>query len=628
MSSMERRTLRFGMLPSLWNEFPPRPPWADNPGSADDPGDGLIQSKKSIDRVTLILKALYDAWSDSTVQSNPIKSSTLPKVATLTEMPKICLVLWGMKQERLLDHFFEHDTRDTDLPLDVSRLQKILPEEDAYHAIVFSTEQYRAKPRQWEDNQHIKIPEEEPLSLEKLNEYGSGSYGTVTGCQCKVTLKRYARKEGRTPEARRHLQREVDRLKLLGHRHIVQYVKSYERGETYSILLRPVATTDLKKLLGRYDRNGYNYADDGQSRVRDRTIFRPIILTSFGCLSLAMAQIHSRNIRHKDIKPENILYQKALKNEPARFLWADFGLAHYFAQGEGSKTLTNMEHYSKKYAAPESVQADLLSTLTQQADKDQTHLSAATVDYEGASHEGSSDASKTSKSAGTARNRSSDIFSFGCVFLETLSHLVNEMRGKRDREEFDSYAPFYENINELIKWADEEIKHLEPASELKLLFEIGKEMIAPEPGDRPKIHQIVHRLRHTNNASIYFCTKCWEGKGKEDQIIFQHDSNEHPPLQVQPSPSESIRQAQADPEVKENALAGLGLTQPPPEREPELLVPAESSSAAAQRPQTGLHRSAIRQPGPAVELDRPRNRPRFQEPVGDDEDLSLEKMHI
>ena len=619
---MERQTTRFGVLPCLWNEFPPRPAWDDHIGSAEDPGDGLVYSEEQINLVRSILKDLYEAWSNTTVQSSPARSGTSPKVAKLTEMPKICLVLYGMKQERLLDYFREYGIVDKDLPLNPSTIKEILPDEDSDHATAFSTEQYRAVLRQWDDGTHIIIPSEEPLPLEKQNDYGSGSYGVVTRCKCKFTRKSYARKEQVSREARAHLKREVDRLQRLEHRHIVQFAKSYERGDTYGILLRPAATTDLKKLLKRYDKNGYDYGANGESRVRERKLYKPIILTSFGCLSRGLAQIHSRNIRHRDIKPENILYQKELLPEPAGFLWADFGLAHYF-EGKGSKTTTNMQHYSDKYAAPESIEANLLSAHVQRANQDHTHLQIQGLEMEG-SHEGSSDISKTDAPGHIGRGRSADIFSFGCVFLETLSHLVDEQRGELDRKEFESCAPFYKHIDQLKAWAVEEMKYLQPENSLKLLFEIGLEMIAREPDARPKIHTIVQRLRDA--SPDYFCSKC-QDEAREDRGVSEKEVVGEPHrLRDQPSVSDSIiKENQADPETRRLLLADLILPVPSPQellrRNEALPEQAESSSVARLPSPVQPRRSALKHTNP-VNPDKQKNTPHFKDLNLDDEDLS------
>lgn len=66
----------------------------------------------------------------------------------------------------------------------------------------------------------------------------------------------------------------------------------------------------------------------------------PVLFYAFGCLSKGLAYIHSHNICHNDIKPANILYEKAFDNHGARLLWADFGLAYDFSATGNSKTRT------------------------------------------------------------------------------------------------------------------------------------------------------------------------------------------------------------------------------------------------------------------------------------------------
>ena len=158
-------------------------------------------------------------------------------------------------------------------------MRTIFEPDDADHAKTFSTEQYRAVCRTWNDGEHIKIAEEEPLPMKYINEYGKGSYGSVTRDQHTFTDAFYACKEQISVEARAHLLRGIARLKKLGHRHIVQLVKSYQRGNRYGILLKPAATTDLKKLLDRYRRNGLDYDKDSRDRRRDRVVLKLVLLT-------------------------------------------------------------------------------------------------------------------------------------------------------------------------------------------------------------------------------------------------------------------------------------------------------------------------------------------------------------
>jgi serine/threonine protein kinase len=95
--------------------------------------------------------------------------------------------------------------------------------------------------------------------------------------------------------------------------------------------------------------------------------------TYFGCLTAALAYLHDQNIRHKDIKPQNILIYKA------NILFADFGLSRDFADDVGSTT-SGLTPASPRYSVPE------------------------VAAYE-------------------ARNTSSDIRSLGCVFVEMIAAL-------------------------------------------------------------------------------------------------------------------------------------------------------------------------------------------------------------
>ncbi len=325
-------------------------------GNADDPGDGKVYDARCIEEVERILKAFYEAWSEATIKANqvsPTMPDTIRQVGKIPEMARICLILRGMKQERLLDCFCEDSKDDKHLPFKPENLKLIFDQDDAFHAETFCTEQYRAISRTWNDGEHIKVADAEPFSLIFINEYGKGSYGSVRKHRHAFTNVFYACKEQISAEARAHLLREIARLKKIGHRHIVQFVKSYQRGDRYGILLKPAATTDLKKLLDRHRRNGFDYNKSAGDRRRDRTVLKPVLLTAFGCLSRGLAHMHGCNIRHKDIKPANILYEKALDPNPARFLWADFGLAHNFGNTGNSKTVSkHRQRYSPRYAAP------------------------------------------------------------------------------------------------------------------------------------------------------------------------------------------------------------------------------------------------------------------------------------
>lgn len=524
MSEAERRTIRFGTYSLLWEHFPSRRDLNGNVGNADDAGDGKIYDKGSVEEARQILKTFYDAWTEATIKAkgaDPTSPETLRKVGKIPGMAKICLILRGMKQERLLDRFCEVSRDDKHLPLKVETMRTIFEPDDADYAKTFSTEQYRAVCRPWNEGEHIEIAEEEPLPLKHIRDYGEGSYSRVKEKQHAFTNVFYACKEQISDEARPHLQRETARLKKLEHRHIVQYAGSYERGNRYGILLKPAATTDLKKLLDRYRRNSLDFERDSGDRRRDRVVLKPVLLTLFGCLSQGLAHIHGCNIRHKDIKPANILYVKALGSKPARFLWADFGLAHDFGNSGNSKT-TSRHRYSPRYAAPEIMQEFEVRSA-------RGEIEAKDSDEERIQEEVEEEQSGGGLDGTVGHGRSSDIYSFGVVFLEVLSYLIAEGPDAPIPSDFENCMPFWKNIESLQAWAKKHMQRLPPNDPLVSLFRLGSKMIARMPRDRPIVSRIVRDLTEANRQ--YFCTVCHSQPEQPGQSPLQAVTAEEPMVQ-------------------------------------------------------------------------------------------------
>ena len=517
MSEEERRITRFGEMSLLWEEIPARKDLEGHVGNADDPGDGKVYSEQDVQKAGSVLKAFYDAWHEATIQANSanaMEPETLRRVKKLTDMARICLILRGMKLERLLDHICEHSKDDRHLPLERTMLERILGPEHAPHASTFVAEQYRAICRTWNDGDHLEIPDVEPLPLEHIVKYGDGSYGTVSKTRHAFTSMYYARKE--QTDGNNHLRREIARLKRLSHRHIVQFVKSYQRGNKYGILLKPAATTDLQKLLRRYERNGFDYTYNTDRR-RDRVTLKPIILTAFGCLSRGLAQVHGCNIRHKDIKPSNILYQKAFANEPPRFLWADFGLAYDFNNDPRYSKTRGMSRYSPRYAAPE-----IMEEIEARKSRGNFDPDISETDNDLLSPE-----PNNAQLSSIGHGRKSDIYSFGIVFLEILSYLNAEGPEHQTTVpgDFEACVPIWKNITATQKWAQtqaQELSSKNPKNPLIFLFRLGSQMISYDPEARPSITEIVSRLKKASSA--YFCITC---QREPEDSVPESDQVEH-----------------------------------------------------------------------------------------------------
>lgn len=65
------------------------------------------------------------------------------------------------------------------------------------------------------------------------------------------------------------------------------------------------------------------------------------------CLIRALAHIHKQRVRHKDIKPQNILIKKG------RVFITDFGISKSFEEGITTMTFTDPRPRTLRYCAPE-----------------------------------------------------------------------------------------------------------------------------------------------------------------------------------------------------------------------------------------------------------------------------------
>jgi serine/threonine protein kinase len=464
----ERAGLSIGSLPLFWERLPSP---LDLSGRTEvDPCDGLIFTQKDIEEAETVLRTFCEAWKGEVPKDNP------PWVLeVLPNMGRICLILNTMNRRELLERFLEEAYNDNDLPLTPNDLHICLDDHDTS---VFLAEQYRAIPRNWPDGKHIEIGDEEPLPLLYVSDCGGGAYSTVQQVKDPYTSIIYACKKQKKSEdgsSQEHFQNEITKLRTLNHYHIVRFVKSYERGTQYGMLLKPVANGDLWKLFGRFQAQRLKW-------IRD------MLMKMFGCLTHALADIH-KSMRHKDIKPQNILWLRKSADEEAQFMWADFGLAYDFRSTGDSATETPLR-FSPRYAAPEFVKPSV--------DKHSRHGSGVGV-----------------------HGRKSDIFSFGLVFLETLSLLIGEdirlplntanvssHRPKVFKEFATKESPFSDNIPQIEAWVNRQLNDLDRTSELRVLFSLGRQMIQEKPENRPDIDEILTEL--WKFESKFFCSKCVE----------------------------------------------------------------------------------------------------------------------
>jgi serine/threonine protein kinase len=159
-----------------------------------------------------------------------------------------------------------------------------------------------------------------------------------------------------------YFKKEIEALSTLEyHRHIVSLVASFTDLESFSLILYPIADKVLLDLLKQTD----PLSDQDFATLHN----------SFSCLATALEFLHANSIRHKDIKPSNILLSDG------RVLLCDFGISHRWTDSENGTTEGGYSSFTHRYAAPEVLRVD------------------------------------------ASRNSKADIWSLGCVFLEILSVL-------------------------------------------------------------------------------------------------------------------------------------------------------------------------------------------------------------
>jgi len=279
---------------------------------------------------------------------------------------------------------------------------------------------------------HVDYDKAEVLPLTQGRFLGHGMHGGVYETNCHGVRLAWKRKYCRRKIGERE-RREIEIIKRLSHGHVVRLVGTYTHGPFLGLLLWPVATCDLASLLEDVDALQKKYStetgtpmelsENSDEQWPDRVarlealgipVRVPTEVTrdsavgflgqTIGCIVGAVAYLHTSEIKHKDLKPSNILLSQ-------HGLWlTDFGTASDFSVLTSSAT-EDGDRGTPKYFAPEV--------------------------------------------ASFAMNgRSADIFSMGCVFLEIITlcigytlELTQNLRQSYDRS-------FHANMGNIVSWFD------------------------------------------------------------------------------------------------------------------------------------------------------------------------------
>lgn len=177
---------------------------------------------------------------------------------------------------------------------------------------------------------HVELGEKDEPPLKYQGFIAPATGGSVERHHCTKIDKEVAVKRLQThsnPETNRKLRDEVKILRMLQHYHVVQVYGSYIHQDCFNILMVPVATCNLRTYL----------QEPASSKVKmmERAYGARILLLPkiMGCLAHGLKYLHTvPKIRHKDIKPANILL------EGPRVLFADFGCSKVFTDTQSGTT--------------------------------------------------------------------------------------------------------------------------------------------------------------------------------------------------------------------------------------------------------------------------------------------------
>ncbi|KAK4443511.1 hypothetical protein QBC34DRAFT_416886 [Podospora aff. communis PSN243] len=428
-----------------------------------------------------LLKQALDKWipkpQDHTPNKKILRDAIFPRIQELlmqygkaewSLLPRTFAILQMLGCPEVLDQFVAQKRSDSFLPYNAGNLPNAL--NGALRSKFLKLQRMvlcnQRDVKALEDGgKHVHLNGPGDNYFEFVEKLGRGTYGTVDRVRSRQTLKTYARKlihrgASVASDSRmyRQFEGEIQVLKRLSHPHIVKLVGSYTDEDNLGLIMTPIADMNLEEYLTSQKLN---------SILRNRSLPE-----YFGCLATALAYLHQQDVRHNDIKPRNVLVKDA------RVYLADFGTSRSWGAEEVSTTVGPHEGFTPRYSAPE------------------TH------------------------DTNTPRNRASDMWSLGCVYLEMATVLMGRTLDELDRFLSENGSlrvdAFYANPEAIALW----IEQLRKGSSRKgdgVILDWTASLLQISPDDRPTAAQLRGRIAEHRSRDAYICHSCASQHGLKPQ---------------------------------------------------------------------------------------------------------------
>jgi len=334
---------------------------------------------------------------------------------------------------------------------------------------------------------HVDYDKSDVLPLTQGDFLGHGMNGGVYETTCRGIRLAWKRKHCRRKIGEREM-REIEIIKKVSHRHIIRLMGTYTHGPFLGLLLWPVATCDLATLLEDVEwlqtkrhlasmlafgrpppENWDDHATDRQARLEalgvafDVSFIRAwnaavgLLQQTIGCIVGAVAYLHSSGIKHKDLKPSNILLS-------GDGLWlTDFGTATDFSVLTSSVT-DEGERGTPKYFSPEVANF-------------------------------------------TPSGRPADVFSLGCILFEVLAVCENSLPGLSQELRRSHDRSFHSNLDTIVAYMEGERLSKDSAVTDDYLTGLVRWMMEEEAAMRPTADVVEQEVLLINGLGFAFYAK-------------------------------------------------------------------------------------------------------------------------